>query len=446
MRRTTLTVIALAATLLLTACTGPRTPDDSPTSTPTPSPTPTPLTAPASTDELVRRGMTLEPALAESVPDVEPCPELSTDRLGTYRRVCLRPDAPVITFDPDGPLRWLLQTDQYKPYPLDAAFVTEQLAATGRFTISVMVDPPAQWDDSPDAWATTDAEMNTFIPVDGVSLRDDALTSDHRMGIFNAGEWRDGAGLRPGPTTPEGTRLRVVDLRRGHLTYRHGEPLTAETVGLGAEIEATSEQIVLDEQGTSWLMRRQVSTDVGTRLGTRSMTDARWRASYDVVREVEGGAAALPVLPTSPVDLAGWDTRDEHGLQVAVPPGTTVEEPETSTDPRSVFTLPGSPQELVVRGPSRVPQPGVWYAVRGYDNYGLQVSGASAAAAEVGPADDDGNVVVDLTVQGADEKGETWQWTLTWATTPQEVTTQVAERAGWLTHVGVPRPEPAPAE
>ncbi|MBD7918676.1 hypothetical protein H9657_10365 [Cellulomonas sp. Sa3CUA2] len=440
MTRHALALLLVAGTLVgCSAAPSPTTSDPRPT--PTPSTSPTPLTAPVSTDALVDRGLTAEPVPGSvgTAVGVEPCPDVETDGYGTYSRVCLRDDAPILAFDPQGPYSWLALG---VPYPVRPDFTAAQIPVAARFLLGALADPVTQWDDSPAAWARTNAELDTLFGEPGHDLRPEDPASDAVMGLFDAGGWRGAAGLRPAATTAGQTRTRVDTLEISGLSGSSVGEATVENQGLTVDVKAVTSAVVLDDH-VAWELRRGVLAHVRSVQSTGLVDGVEWSAWHAVGREVAGGVDALPVLATQAAVPDGWVVRDEvPGLSFALPPDAGEPEVTTGDEPGTTYTYTFADSGAQVRVERRyVPRgdAGRWFARRDHESYGLRVPGIRYAAAEAGTSPRGRYLVtVDLVTEPpADPEGgddQVGAYTVTWESTGQTATEEIRERIGTFSH------------
>lgn len=429
MTRTALPLLVLAVGLA--ACSA-APPPSSAEPTPTPSPSPTPLAAPVTTEELVERGLTVvpEPGVGSIAPGVEACPEPATDPYGTYHRVCVRDDAPVMAFDPDGPYNWLAYGAPYRVRP---EFSAAQVPVSVRFVVDAFADPVTQWDDSPEAWARVNAGLDALFDAPGYDLRPEDPASDAVMGVFDVDGWREEAGLEPAAAAEGQTRTRMEELKvDGMLGTLVGED-SPEAQALTVGVKAVTSQVVLEDD-LAWELRRGVHADVTSLQRTGEVHSVEWSAWHAVGRYVAGGIDALPVLETGSSVPGGWVTREEvPGLSFALPPG--VEAPQVTTDDEwgtvYTYTLPGEAGQVRVERRYRPRASAAeWFARRGHVSYGLRVPGVWYAAAEAGP---DGRgrhlVTVNLLQEPHAETDESvGAFVVRWESTPETATDEIRER------------------
>lgn len=437
-------VVALAVTL--SSCTVAGSTDPAPSRTPSPTPT-----VPVSSETLVAAGLT-DPAPSPAADDLlgaVPCATAVTDAYGTYHPTCLRDDAPVLQFDPAGEWSWVV-TPPGAPIPLDAGYVASAVDQAGRLLVD-LIDSPAQWDDSPQAWSGIGTRVGSLLNLSPDDLRALVASQPETVGMFDVDKWREARGIQPAEYPTDGPRIRLLDLRVAGMVVSAGEPVGRDNIGITVTVRATFTQPVIDKDGTSWELRQHVSLVVSSLEATGAVRDIEWRDDYVLGRNLSGGQQSLPDLATEPATPTGWQPQTIGALTYALPEGSTLaeESAEGTTVPWKRFALPplDGPRELEISGPEldRDPVPeGGWWVVPGFANYGIDIPGSEVAAAEIG-SDESGRYRARVYLRSF-EHGSAWLHHVEWDTAPDRAEAELREFVGAMSVALDPSAPPTPLQ
>lgn len=388
------------------------------------------LVAPASAADLAAAGLLPDSELGEDTSaehGVVPGTETATDRYGEYTRVSLAPDAPVLTLDPAGPWGELLDW-------LDPAYVQQALTTGATFFVEEWVDAPTRWDDSAEAWARLNTATGELMQQVGQDVRAWVADGDGADRIFDLDDVREGLGVRPVEYAPGQARFVVDDLSVTNMgVYApFADSGDTETIGLSVTYEISTRELVTTADGGVATLRAWLSLTLGSFESTGAVVQLWWDGSFQVERELDGGTAALPVLETPTGVPAGWEHASVGGLTFAVPTGGSTQD---DGDGWLGYTLDttvadGSDAMLWVLEPRDVSEAavGTWYVLEGFTNYGLQVPGATAAAAEIG-SDVWGQYRARVFINGTID-GKPVAYRIEWDTTPERAQEELVTMVG----------------
>jgi hypothetical protein len=392
------------------------------------------LTAPVGTDALAAAGLleneTLDPTGNAAV-GVVVSDTTAVDRYGEYTRVRLADDAPVLTFDPEGPWGQLVRE-------LGTQHINDTLTAGARYFVDEWVDSPARWDDSAEAWAGLNAATQTVMASSEIDMHAAATSAQSGSTTFDIGNWREGLGFRPAPYTPGVPRITVDSLTVTDMSVNRPED-NRDAVGLRVTFEMKFREPVVDATGAAFVMQQSLTLTV-TGLKTRDgVIGISGNGTYSISSPLAGGMKTLPVFET-PADVPkGWQTHTIDGLTFATPPGiaqdTSSEADETPAWTQFTLTPETAPDAgdakvLYVRGAAtnEADDAGGWYAVYGFQNYGLTVDGADLAAAEIG-TDEYGRYRVRVYLS-AEQDGKPVSYHIEWDTTPETAQGELVQYVG----------------
>ena len=422
--------LAVALTVTLCACTVSEPPETALSQTPSPTPT-----VPVSSETLVAADRTDTPPspAADEMLGVVPCATAVTDAYGSYYPICVRDDAPVLRFDPAGQWSWVV-TPPGAPIPLDPQYVASAVDQAGRLLVD-LIDSPAQWDDSPQAWSGIGARVGSLLNRAPDDLRTVVASRPEKVGMFDVDQWREAAGNRPADYPTEGPRIRVLDLRVSQMSVSAGEPASRDNIGVTVTVQATFTQPVIDTDGTPWELRQHVSLVVSSLEATGAVRDLEWSEDHVVGRNLRGGQQSLPEFPIDAAMPTGWLPQSIGALTFALPDGSTLAEEsvEGATVPWKRFDLPDGPREFDISGPELDHDPapeGGWWVLPGFANYGLDIPGSEVAAAEIG-TDGLGRYRARVDLRSF-EHGSTRKYHVEWDTTPERAEAELREVVGAL--------------
>lgn len=421
---------ALLLALALAACSGGETTPSADGGDGTSAGTVPGLVAPVSTTELAEAGLLPDAELEDTSAayGVVPGTETAVDRYGEYTRVSLSPDSPVLTYDPAGPWAEVALW-------LDPAYVQGALASGATFFVEEWLDAPTRWDDSAEAWSALNAVTGELMQSVGNDVRGWVASGDGADRLFDLDDWREGLGVRPVAYAPGVPRFVVTDLEVADMgVYApYAESGDTDTVGLSVTFEATTLELVTTADGGVAAMRHWQSLTLGSLQATGAVEQLWWNGGYEISRDLDGGTAALPVLETPAGVPDGWQTVTTGGLTFAVPAGGSKHDDGDGWLGYGLGTQTADGDETVlwVLEPREVRgEPGQWYAVEGFVNAGLEIPGATAAAAEIGP-DMWGQYRVRVFVNGVLD-GKTVSYRVEWDTTPERAQAELVQVVGTM--------------